>query len=65
MFCFSSPQYRICDYCNEKALKESVKPNDTMHSVVPDNPESPDDVDLRFEIRSERLQPRTDTEPTS
>jgi len=46
-------------------LKESVKPNDTMHSVVPDNPESPDDVDLHFEIRSERLQPRTDTEPTS
>ncbi len=65
-FYFSSPQYRICDYCNEKALKGSQMPNDMMHSVVPNNPETPDDVDLRFEIRSERLQPKTDdTQPTS
>jgi len=41
-------------------------PNDMIHSVVPNNPETPDDVDLHFEIRSERLQPKTDdTQPTS
>jgi hypothetical protein len=63
--CFSSPQYRICDYCNEKLLKESLMPNGMTHNDLINNPEAPNDVDLRFEIRAERLPPVTDTQSTS
>jgi len=60
-FCFSSPQYRICDYCNEKELRQSLMPNDTIHSVVSNNHDTADEVDLHFEVRPERLHPTTDT----
>ncbi len=60
-FYFSSPQYRICDYCNEKQSKEPPIPTDTVQSVILNNQGTTDDVDVSFEVRPERLQPTTDT----
>ena len=58
-FVFSSPQYRICDYCNEKYLKESLMPNGTTHNDLINNLETPNDVDIQFEVRAERLSATT------
>ncbi len=66
MFCFSSPQSRVCDYCHEKVLKESIMPNQMIQSVVVSNNHGPtDDVDISFEVRPERLSATTDTQSTS
>jgi hypothetical protein len=60
--CFSSPQYRICDYCNEKSSKEPVMRSEMTQSVVFNNNQGTgDDADLRFEVRPERLSGTTDT----
>ncbi len=65
-FGFSSPQYRICDYCNEKFLKESLMPNGTTHNDLINNPETANDVDISFEVRAERLSATTtDSQSTS
>ena len=66
-FCFSSLQYRtrICDYCHEKLLKESLMPNNIINNDVSNNYETADDIDLRFEIRAERLSAPTDTQSIS
>ncbi|CAF1376053.1 unnamed protein product [Adineta steineri] len=61
----NSPQYRICDYCNDKLLKESLMPNNIIHSDFLNNHEITDNVDLHFEVRPERLHPTADTESTS
>jgi len=61
----NSPQYRVCDYCNDKLLRESLMPNEITNSVVLDNNGTVDDIDTRFEVRPERLPSRTDTQSTS
>ena len=64
---FSSPQYRVCDYCNEKLLKESLMPSGSDRKNFFSNPDAhTDDVDLRFEVRAARLSAATtDTSATS
>lgn len=69
---FSTPQYRICDYCNEKGLKEPTAPlvNNTnaaqsvfyLTREAGDNNNNNDDVDLRFEVRPERLSASTESQ---
>jgi len=52
----NSPQYRLCDYCNDKLLKESLMPDfsTTQNGIGTDN------VDVQFEVRAERLPPSSD-----
>ncbi|UJR22765.1 hypothetical protein I4U23_025797 [Adineta vaga] len=61
----NSPQYRICDFCHEKLLKESLMPNGIQHHDMLTNSETPDDINIHFEVRPERLPPTTDNSPTS
>ncbi|CAF3068107.1 unnamed protein product [Rotaria sp. Silwood2] len=61
----NSPQYRICDFCNEKLLKESLTPNGITYNDALNNHETKDETDLSFEVRPERLPPTTDTQSTS
>ena len=79
-FYFSTPQYRICDFCNEKGLKEPTPPsnNNNTNAVQSvfylnreaeagdddnnNNNNNNDDVDLRFEVRPERLSASTDSQ---
>ncbi|CAF1397699.1 unnamed protein product [Adineta ricciae] len=61
----NSPQYRVCDFCSEKLLKESLMPIGTLHNEILNNPDTSDNVDLHFEVRPERLPPTTDNSPTS
>lgn len=64
--CFSTPQYRICDFCNEKGTKEMLPPTTTTtdknRSVFYYSQGPADDVDLSFEVRPERLSATTDTQ---
>lgn len=52
---FSSSQVRLCDFCNEKYVKESLMSNYTMLDDPDNNTQPKNDVDLKFEVRSERL----------
>lgn len=55
-FCFSSPAYRVCDFCNDKLLKESFTLSTRSSQEMfreQDNPT--ESVDTRFEVRSEKL----------
>ncbi|CAF1496646.1 unnamed protein product [Rotaria sp. Silwood1] len=61
----NSPQYRICDFCNEKLLKESLMPNGITHNEALDNEETKDETDFQFEVRAERLSSTPDTQSTS
>lgn len=64
-FDFSSVQYRVCDYCNEKLAKDSRDSIDSPPMIASKKDETDDDdddVDLRFEVRTERLnQSQTNT----
>jgi hypothetical protein len=63
-FLFSTPKYRVCDDCNEKVPKESPTPmpSDPKRSVSFKSHVTTDEVGLRFDARSENLQPRTDSQ---
>jgi len=61
---FSSP-YRLCDFCHEKFIKESLMSNYTMLDDSDNDNEKKNDVDLKFEVRSERLNPTTENESIS
>lgn len=53
---FSSPQYRVCDFCNEKLLKESFMPALRPSKDLFDGQDrSTESVDTRFEVRPEKL----------
>ncbi|CAF1039320.1 unnamed protein product [Adineta steineri] len=59
-------QHRLCDFCNEKFVKESLMSNYTMLDDPDNNNETKNDVDLKFEVRSERLNSTTnDNSPLS
>jgi len=60
---FSPVQYRVCDYCNEKLSKDSKDSADpSRRATVSKKDETDDNVDLRFEVRPERLnQSQTNT----
>jgi hypothetical protein len=60
MFTFFSSQHRFCDFCYDKFLKESLMSNYTILDDPDNNNETKDDVDLKFEVRSERLISTTD-----
>jgi hypothetical protein len=58
---FFSSNYRLCDFCYEKLIKESLMSNYTILNDQDNDNEIKDDVDLKFEVRSERLiQPSDD-----
>lgn len=61
-FSFSTPQYRICDYCNEKGTRDITSPNDKKRSVFYYDHAPEEDVDLSFEVRPERLSGTIDTQ---
>jgi hypothetical protein len=58
---FFSSNHRLCDFCYEKLIKESLMSNYTILNDQDNDNEIKDDVDLKFEVRSERLiQPSDD-----
>ncbi len=57
-----SSHYRLCDFCHEKFIKESLMSNYTMLDDADNDNEKKSDVDLKFEVRSERLNLTTENE---
>ncbi|CAF4965503.1 unnamed protein product [Rotaria sp. Silwood1] len=56
-------QHRLCDLCHEKAVKESLMSN---YTVLDDHDnETKTDINLKFEVRSERLTLPTDNQSSS
>ncbi|UJR26251.1 hypothetical protein I4U23_007591 [Adineta vaga] len=53
-------QHRLCDFCNEKYVKESLMSNYTVLDDPEKDTETKNDVDLKFEVRSERLDSSAD-----
>ena len=60
-----SSQHRLCDYCHEKAVKESLMSNYTLLDDPDKTNETNNEVDLKFEVRSERLNTTTDDQSSS
>jgi hypothetical protein len=59
---FFSSQHRLCDFCHEKAERESLMLNYTILDDPDNDSETKTNVDLKFEVRSERLTPTTDNQ---
>ncbi len=57
-----SSQHRLCDYCHEKAVKESLMSNYTLLEDSDNTNETNNEIDLKFEVRSERLTSTTDNQ---
>ncbi|CAF0815423.1 unnamed protein product [Adineta ricciae] len=58
-----STQHRLCNFCYEKYAKESLTSNYTMLDDPEKENEPTTDVNLKFEVRSERLNSSADTSP--
>lgn len=56
---FSSAQYRICDSCNEKLLKDPNTSNQSSRTITVSSNTADENVDLGFEVRPERLSQAT------
>jgi len=53
----NSPAYRVCDFCNDRLLKESFTPSTRSSQEMFHEHDNPtESVDTRFEVRSEKLQ---------
>lgn len=50
-----SAQHRLCDFCHEKVMKESLMSNYTILDDSDNETEQRSNVDLHFEVRPERL----------
>lgn len=55
----SSSQHRFCDICHERMMKETLMSNYTLLEHSDNENENKDEVDLKFEVRSERVTPST------
>ncbi|CAF2883284.1 unnamed protein product [Rotaria sp. Silwood2] len=58
-------QHRLCDYCHEKSLTESLMSNYTILDDPDNDTETKTDVNLTFEVRPERLTLPTDNQSSS
>jgi hypothetical protein len=64
-FYFFSSHHRLCDFCHEKITKETLMSNYTMLDNSDNDNETKNDLDLNFEVRSERLTPTRDNQSLS
>jgi hypothetical protein len=55
---FSSSQYRVCNDCHVKVLKETLTPDVVDNRL--NTHDINDNIDLKFEVRAERLPTTTD-----
>ncbi|CAF1489418.1 unnamed protein product [Rotaria sordida] len=58
-------QHRLCDRCHEKSIQESIMSNYTIIDDPDNDNETKTDVNLKFEVRSERLILPTDNQSSS
>lgn len=64
-FYFDSSQHRYCDFCHEKKLNENLMSNYTILEGPDSDSDTNANVNLKFEVRSERLNSTTDNESIS
>ncbi len=62
---YFSSQQRLCDFCHEKMIKDSLMSNYTLLDDSDNENETNNQVNLNFEVRSERLTPTIDNQSLS
>ena len=60
-----SSQHRFCDLCHAKVMKQSLMSNYTLLDHSDNENEDKNEMDLKFEVRSERITPTTDNQAVS
>ena len=58
----SAQQYRVCDACHDELMRGPNKKKEKLRDAAWANNGTGEDLDLRFEVRPERLQTTPTTE---